>query len=108
MWPSSTPPSVRMSSWFPRTSAGFERGGMISALKSGETDIGGRIPINTDGGVLSRGHPWAVTPFYETIAITRQLRGEMGRNQVDGARTGLVHCEAGMLNNSLIIILSRD
>lgn len=86
----------------------FERGGMIPALESGETSIGGALPINTGGGVLSRGHPWAVTPFYEVITIVRQLRGEAGENQVSGARTGLVHSEAGMLNNAMVLILSND
>ena len=86
----------------------FERGGMIAALENGDTEIGGKIPINTDGGLLSRGHPWAVTPLYQTIAITKQLRGEAGKNQVDGARMGLVHCEGGMLNNSLVIIMGGD
>ena len=85
----------------------FERGGMIEAIVDGRTEIGGTIPINTDGGLLSRGHPWTVTPFYEIIAIAKQLRGEMGANQVSNARVGLVHCEAGMLNNSLVMILNR-
>jgi acetyl-CoA acetyltransferase len=85
----------------------YERGGMIAALENGETEVGGRIPINTDGGLLSRGHPWAVTGFYETIAVTRQLRGETGDNQVHGARFGLVHTEAGMLNDALVMILGR-
>jgi acetyl-CoA acetyltransferase len=85
----------------------FERGGMIEALKTGATDVGGRMPINTDGGLLCRGHPWAVTPFYETITIVKQLRGEMGANQVAGAKAGLVHCEAGMLNDSLVMILTK-
>jgi len=85
----------------------FERGEMAHALKTGQTSLGGTIPINTDGGVLSRGHPWAVTAFYETIAIVQQLRGEMGPNQVERARAGLVHCEAGMLNDSLVMVL-RD
>ena len=86
----------------------FEKGGMIAAIENGATHIGGRIPINTDGGLLSRGHPWAATPFYEMITIVKQLRGEMGENQVEGARTGLVHCEAGMLNTSLIMILRSE
>lgn len=86
----------------------FEKGGMIEALQEGETEIGGKIPINTDGGVLCRGHPWAVTPFYETIAVTKQLRGQMGANQVKDAKTGLVHCEAGMLNNTLVMILEKS
>jgi acetyl-CoA acetyltransferase len=86
----------------------FERGGMVAALERGDTGVGGRLPINTDGGLLSRGHPWGVTGFYETIAVTRQLRGEAGDNQVPEARTGLVHLEAGMLNDTLIMILRRD
>lgn len=86
----------------------FDKGGMIAAVEKGDTEVGGMIPINTDGGLLSRGHPWAVTPFYQTIAIVNQLRGEAGENQVDGAKTGLVHCEGGMLNNALVMILGRD
>lgn len=86
----------------------FDKGGMITAIEKGDTEVGGKIPINTDGGLLSRGHPWAVTPIYETIAIVKQLKGEAGENQVDGARIGLVHCEGGMLNNALVIILGRD
>jgi len=86
----------------------FQKGGMISALENGETEVGGKIPINTDGGLLSRGHPWCVTPFYQTRAIVKQLRGEAGENQVDEAKTGLVHCEGGVLNNAVVMILGRD
>jgi len=86
----------------------FDKGGMITAIENGDTEVGGKIPINTDGGLLSRGHPWAVTPIYESIAIVKQLKGEAGENQVNGARIGLVHCEGGMLNNALVIILGSD
>jgi len=86
----------------------FDKGSMITAIEKGDTEIGGRIPINTDGGLLSRGHPWAVTSFYEIITIFKQLRGEAGRNQVDGAKIGLMHCEGGMHNNALVIILRTD
>lgn len=86
----------------------FKEGEMIKAIKNGETEIGGRLPINTDGGLTSRGHPWAVTPFYEIINLVRQLQGEAGANQVKGARIGLMHCEGGMMNNSLVMIFGRD
>ena len=86
----------------------FDKGGMITALEKGYTEVGGKIPINTDGGLLSRGHPWAVTPFYQTIAIMKQLRGEAGENQVAGAKIGLTHREGGMINNALITILRKD
>ncbi|RZN66260.1 MAG: thiolase family protein [Candidatus Methanolliviera hydrocarbonicum] len=85
----------------------FTRGGMIKAIQDGSTEIGGEIPINTDGGLLSRGHPAMITPFYESISIIRQLRGEAGKNQVEGAEIGLMHCEGGMLNNCMVFIFQR-
>lgn len=85
----------------------FRKGEMVKAIQEGATEIGGKIPINTDGGLLSRGHPAMVTPFYETINIVRQLRGEAGKLQVDGAETGLMHCEGGMVNNCMVFILRR-
>jgi acetyl-CoA C-acetyltransferase len=85
----------------------FEKGEMIRAIQEGTTEIGGKIPINTDGGLLSRGHPAMVTPFYETINVVRQLRGEAGKLQVDGAETGLMHCEGGTVNNCMVFIFQR-
>jgi len=85
----------------------FERGEMVKAIQDGSTQIGGKIPINTDGGLLSRGHPAMVTPFYETINIARQLRGEAGKLQVEGAETGLMHCEGGTVNNCMVFIFQR-
>ena len=86
----------------------FAPGEMVRAIRDGDTEIGGKIPINTDGGLLSRGHPWPVTPFYQAVNLVRQLRGEAGPNQVAGARIGLMHSEGGMLNNGMVIILGRD
>jgi acetyl-CoA C-acetyltransferase len=85
----------------------FGKGEMIKAIEDGSTEIGGRIPINTDGGLLSRGHPAMVTPFYETINIVRQLRNEAGKLQVDKAETGLMHCEGGTVNNCIVFIFQR-
>jgi acetyl-CoA acetyltransferase len=58
---------------------------------SGGTEISGRHPVNTDGGLLSRGHPMGATGGAMVTEIVRQLRGEAGARQVEGARTGLVH-----------------
>ncbi|MDH5462386.1 MAG: thiolase family protein [Candidatus Bathyarchaeota archaeon] len=85
----------------------FKKGEMVEAIEDGSTEIGGRIPINTDGGLLSRGHPSMVTPFYETINVVRQLRGEAGKLQVDRAETGLMHCEGGTINNCMVFIFQR-
>ena len=86
----------------------FQSGEMVQAIRNGETEISGRIPINTGGGLISRGHPWAATPLYETAQIVRQLRGTAGAMQVRGAKVGLMHCEGGMMNNGLIMIFGRD
>jgi acetyl-CoA C-acetyltransferase len=86
----------------------YQNGEMVKAMRNGETEIGGKIPINTDGGLTSRGHPWPVTPLYETINIVRQLRGEAGSIQVKDAKVGLMHCEGGMMNNGLVMLFGRD
>lgn len=49
----------------------------------GETSIGGRLPTNTDGGLLSRGHPVGATGLAQLIEVVRQLAGEAGERQVD-------------------------
>jgi acetyl-CoA C-acetyltransferase len=86
----------------------FQSGEMVQAIRNGETEISGKIPINTGGGLISRGHPWAATPLYEIVHIVRQLRGTAGAMQVRGAKVGLMHCEGGMMNNGLVMIFGRD
>jgi len=78
---------------------------MVRSIREGWTARDGQIPINTLGGVIGRGHPAYVTPLYETIDLLRQLRGEAGPHQVDGATVGLMQCEGGMLNNCLVMLL---
>lgn len=63
--------------------------------ESGETALGGRIPVNVSGGLLSRGHPIAATAVAQFVELTRQLRGEAGARQVPGASVGLAHCMGG-------------
>ena len=61
----------------------------------GETELGGRIPVNTSGGLLSRGHPVGATGVAQINEIVTQLRHEAGERQVDGAKVGLAHCMGG-------------
>lgn len=58
------------------------------AAERGETRLGGRIPVNTSGGLVSKGHPIAATGLAMLHEIASQLRGEAGARQVDGARSG--------------------
>lgn len=73
----------------------FEYGEYGHALRTGECEIGGRLPINPSGGLLSKGHPIAATGVAQMCEAVWQLRGECGQRQVEGARTALTHCSGG-------------
>ncbi|HEY7200720.1 MAG TPA: thiolase family protein [Candidatus Dormibacteraeota bacterium] len=55
------------------------------------TWLGGRLPVNTSGGLLARGHPMGATGAAQVIELVWQLQGRCGRRQVPGARLGLAH-----------------
>jgi acetyl-CoA C-acetyltransferase len=60
-------------------------------IEEGQSYIGGRTPINIDGGLKSKGHPLGATGVSMAVEITKQLRGEAGNRQVSGAEVGLSH-----------------
>ena len=63
-----------------------ERGEGGVLAESGETKLGGRIPVNTSGGLLSKGHPIGATGAIQIYELVTQLRGEAGKRQVESAR----------------------
>ena len=65
-----------------------EAGRMID---EGETALGGRIPVNVSGGLLSKGHPLGATGIANIYEVATHLRGEAGERQVEGAKVGLTH-----------------
>lgn len=65
------------------------------AALAGDTSIGGRIPVNTSGGLESKGHPIGATGLGQIFELVDQLRGTAGRRQVDGARIGLAENGGG-------------
>ena len=60
-------------------------------LDSGETAIGGRMPVNVSGGLLSKGHPLGATGIANIYEIATHLRGEAGARQVKNAKIGMTH-----------------
>jgi acetyl-CoA acetyltransferase len=64
-------------------------------VEEGTTALGGRVPFNTDGGLVARGHPGGPTGLAQIFEITEQLRGEAGPRQVARARTALAHLVGG-------------
>ena len=64
-------------------------GGAGAAAEAGELSVGGRIPINTSGGLESKGHPIGATGLGQIHELVTQLRGEAGPRQVKGAKVAL-------------------
>jgi acetyl-CoA acetyltransferase len=69
-----------------------EAGRMID---SGETALGGSVPVNVSGGLLSKGHPLGATGIANIYEVSTHLRGEAGERQVEGARMGMTHVVGG-------------
>jgi acetyl-CoA acetyltransferase len=67
-------------------------------LASGDTTLGGRVPVNTGGGLLSRGHPIGATGCAQLVELVEQLRGRAGVRQVPGARVALAENAGGYLD----------
>lgn len=69
-----------------------KHGEQAALISAGETEIGGRLPINTDGGVLANGEPIGATGLRQVYENVRQLRGTAGDRQVPGApRVAFTH-----------------
>jgi acetyl-CoA acyltransferase len=70
-------------------------GGVLA--ESGDTRIGGKLPINTSGGLECRGHPIGASGLAQIHELVQQLRGEAGARQVEGARIGLSENGGGFI-----------
>jgi acetyl-CoA C-acetyltransferase len=76
-------------------------------LDDKETEIGGRIPVNTSGGLKAVGHPVGATGIKQAFEIILQLRGKAGKRQVDDAKIGLTHNVGGSGATAVIHVFSR-
>ena len=65
--------------------------------ESGATEIGGKIPVNTSGGLMSRGHPIGASGLAMTYELTTQLRGEAQKRQVSNPRIAMAENGGGTL-----------
>jgi len=72
-----------------------EKGKTGEFTEKGETAIEGKMPINTSGGLKSKGHPVGATGVAQTIEIVEQLRGNAGKRQVKNAEIGLTQNMGG-------------
>ena len=88
---------------------GFTEPGAGGAFfEQGHARIGGKLPINTHGGMLSHAHAGAAGGLFGIVEAVRQLRGDEGDRQVHGAELALVHNEGGILSSHCTIILGNQ
>lgn len=85
----------------------FQRGQGHIAARNGETKVGGKIPINTSGGLKAKGHPLGATGVSQVVELVKQLRGEATGRQVEGAKVGLAVNFGGFGNNVVATILTK-
>lgn len=74
-----------------------EPGGAIALIRSGDTAVGGRVPVNPSGGLLSRGHPVGATGAAQIVELVEHLRGTAGKRQREGAKVALAENNGGQL-----------
>jgi acetyl-CoA C-acetyltransferase len=84
-----------------------ERGQGGKLVEEGQTYIGGKIPVNVDGGLLAKGHPVGATGASQIRTLVQQLRGEAGETQVKGAEIALAHNLGGIGMYCAVTILRR-
>jgi benzoylsuccinyl-CoA thiolase BbsB subunit len=85
----------------------FAPGEAWVATREGRTALGGDLPVNTDGGLQSMGHPFGATGIRMVHELTTQIRGEAGGRQVDDARLGLAQCTGSGGVNTVILVGTR-
>lgn len=89
-----------------------KRGESGPMTERGETAIGGRVPVNPSGGLVSKGHPVGATGLIQLYELATQLRGEAGHRQVENARIAVAENGGGFLDveeaATAVTILSKD
>jgi acetyl-CoA acyltransferase len=75
-------------------------------IREGRTDLPGATPVNTSGGLLSRGHPLGATGCAQVVELCLQVRGEAGRRQVENARVGLAINGGGWLDGTYALAVA--
>ncbi len=68
-------------------------------VEQGHTRLGGRLPVNTSGGLLRMGHPVGATGIAQIVELTEQLQGRAGKRQVEGARLAMAQNGGGKSGN---------
>jgi acetyl-CoA acetyltransferase len=77
------------------------RGDGGKLIEEGATRLGGRLPVNTSGGLLRKGHPVGATGIAQIVELAEQLQGRSGERQVEGAKLGLAQNGGGNIGSDV-------
>ncbi len=87
-------------------------GGGAELIESGATRLGGRLPVNTSGGLLRKGHPVAATGCAQIVELVKQLQGRADGRQVEHARLAMAHNAGGLIGmdaaSTVVTILGKE
>ncbi|HVB11736.1 MAG TPA: thiolase domain-containing protein [Nitrososphaerales archaeon] len=85
-----------------------EKGKGGSFIREGQSQIGGKVAVNTNGGLIGAGHPIGATGVAQAIEITQQLRNEAGKRQVNSARIGYTLNLSASVSTASVLVYSRE
>jgi len=77
-------------------------------IDEGVTELGGKVPVNTSGGLKARGHPVGATGVAQIVEVVLQLRNEAGKRQVPGAEIGLTQNMGGSGASCVVHVFGRS
>lgn len=81
-------------------------GDTAQLIRSGATDLGGRISVNPSGGLLSRGHPVGATGTAQIVELVQQLRGQSGARQRPGAQVAMAENNGGQIGHDAALAVT--
>ncbi|WP_129115649.1 thiolase C-terminal domain-containing protein [Halegenticoccus tardaugens] len=85
-----------------------ERGGAVGMIDSGATEIDGRLPVNTSGGLKSKGHPIGATGAGQAVEAFEQLTGDAGDRQLSAPQRGLTHNVGGSGGAAVVHVFETE
>ncbi|SFT03174.1 thiolase domain-containing protein [Halostagnicola kamekurae] len=85
-----------------------ERGEAGNLIESGATKLGGNLPVNTSGGLKSKGHPIGATGAGQVVEVFKQLSGEAGERQVENPTRGLTHNVGGSGGAAVVHVFEKE
>ena len=85
-----------------------ERGEAGEYIESGATKIDGEMPVNTSGGLKSKGHPIGATGAGQVVEAYKQLSGQAGDRQLDDPAVGLTHNVGGSGGAAVVHVFERE